>query len=101
MSFKFVRVSYEELNSREKENYDFQKVSALLADYGFLTHRLSDDWQGADFIAQNIDGETFLRVQLKGRLTFDKKYLGKDLHIAFPYNDSWYTYPYDELLEVI
>jgi hypothetical protein len=35
----------------------------VLADYGFLTMRLSDDWQGADFIAQHIDG-AFLKVQL-------------------------------------
>ncbi len=34
MRYKFVRVTYNELNSRQKENYNFQKVSALLADYG-------------------------------------------------------------------
>jgi hypothetical protein len=101
MRYKFVRVSYDELNSRQKENYNFQKVSAILADYGFLTHRLSDDWQGADFIAQHIDGETFLRVQLKSRLTFNRKYQGKDLYIAFPHNETWYIYPHDELLKVI
>lgn len=101
MSYRFTRVSYLELNSRQKENYNFQKVSAILADYGFLTHRLSDDWQGADFIAQHIDGETFLRVQLKGRLTLDRKYQGKGLYVVFPYGDLWYIYPHDELLEII
>lgn len=101
MSYKFVQVSYDELNSRQKENYNFQKVSSILADFGFLTHRLSDDWQGADFIAQHIDGETFLRVQLKGRLTFERKYQGKDLYIAFPHKDTWYIYPHDELLKMI
>lgn len=43
-----------------------------MADYGFMTIRLSDDWQGADFIAQHVDGVLFLRVQLKGRLTLGK-----------------------------
>ena len=69
----FERVDYRELNSRQKENYNFQKVAGRLADYGFNCLRLSDDWQGADFIACHIDGETFLRVQLKGRLVIDRE----------------------------
>ena len=60
--------------------------------------RLSDDWQSADFIAQHIDGETFLKVQLKGRLTFSKKYMGKNLCIAFYYEPDWYLFPHDEVL---
>ena len=67
----------------QKENYNYQKLSALLADYGFVTTRLSDDWNGVDLIAQHINGNTFLRVQHKGRLTFCKKYQGKDLYVAF------------------
>jgi len=63
--------------------------------------RLTDDWGGADFIAQHIDGETFLRVQLKGRLTFDAKYKNKGLFIAFPHADEWYMFPHDELLAVV
>ncbi|MCS4510791.1 hypothetical protein [Xylophilus ampelinus] len=62
----FQRIEYEQLNSRQKENFNFQKVAAHLADYGFDCLRLSDDWQGADFIACHIDGETFLKVQLEG-----------------------------------
>ena len=101
MSTKLVRVSYSELNSRQQENYNFQKLSAVLADYGFVTLRLSDDWQGADFIAQHIDGETFLKIQLKGRLTFEQKYLGKGIQIAFQNNGTWYLFPHDELLEKV
>ena len=70
----FKRIDYQKLNSRQKENFNFQKVSAFLADYGYVTLRLSDDWQGADFIAVHISGDQFLKVQLKGRLTVDKKY---------------------------
>ncbi len=83
MALQLMHIRYTELNARQQENYNFQKVSAVLADYGFATLRLTDDWQGADFIAQHIDGETFLKVQLKGRLTFNKKYLGKGLYVAF------------------
>jgi hypothetical protein len=94
----FERYPYENLNSRQQEAYNFQKVSAVLADYGFVTIRLSNDWRGADFIAQHIDGVTFLKVQLKGRLWFDKRYQDRDLHICFPNGGSWYLYPHDALL---
>lgn len=95
------RIHYSSLKPRQKENFNFQKISAVLADYGFVTLRLSDDWQGADFIAQHIDGATFARVQLKSRLTFDAKYRGKDLWVAFSDGESWYLYPHDELLAQI
>lgn len=90
MDLKLTLINYGDLNARQKENYNFQKVSAVLADYGFVTLRLSDDWQGADFIAQHVDGETFIKIQLKGRLTFEEKYCGKDLYIAFHNDGAWY-----------
>src|SRR5690606_20499008 len=96
----FKRVSCASLNSRQQEGFNFQKVSGVLADYGFVTIRLSSDWRGADFIAQHMDGVTFLKVQLKGRLTFEKKYLGRDLHVCFASSGVWYIYPHDELLDV-
>jgi hypothetical protein len=101
MPLLFSRINYEDLNARQKENYNFQKVSGVLAEYGFVTLRLTDDWKGADFIAQNIDGETLLKVQLKARLTLDKKYIGKSLHITFPEGEEWYLYPHDEVLDRI
>ena len=93
----YVKIKYRSLNSRQQENYNFQKVAALLADYGFNCLRLSDDWQGADFIACHIDGITFMKVQLKGRLTIDKKYSGKDIYITFNQDRKWYLYPHDAL----
>jgi hypothetical protein len=96
---RLEKIQYEELSSKQKENFNFAKISSLLADYGFATIRLTDDWQGADFIAQHMDGNTFLKIQLKGRVAFYKKYLNKDLYIAFPSNDCWYLYPHDEILE--
>ena len=94
---KLVKTPYAELNARQKENFNFQKVSAVLAEYGFVTFRLSDDWQGADFIALHISGQV-LRVQLKSRLTFSRKYHGKNLHVAFASGETWYLYDHDELL---
>jgi hypothetical protein len=95
----FNRIEYANLNSRQKENFNFQKVAAKLADYGFNCMWLNDDWQGADFIACHIDGSTFIKVQLKGRLTLDKKYNGKDIYVAFKQDGQWYIYPHDQLQE--
>jgi hypothetical protein len=100
----FQNIPYEELNNKQKEAYNFQKVSAVLANFGIMTIRLSNDWNGADFIAQLHDGKTFLKVQLKSRLTFDKKYRDKDLYICFRDgngdHDPWYLYPHTEMLEL-
>ena len=70
---KFNKVNYNELNAKQKENYNFHKVAAALAEYGYNSMRLNDDWQGADFIA--VKGDEMLKIQLKGRFTVDKKYL--------------------------
>lgn len=99
MRYEFKRVRYQSLNARQREAYNFQKVSAVLADYGFVTIRLTSDWRGADFIAQHRDGSTFLKIQLKGRLAFYKKYVGRGLYVCFPDNGQWIVYPHDELLK--
>jgi hypothetical protein len=97
----FKRVNYSELNARQQESFNFQKVSAVLADFGYSTMKLSDDWEGADFIAMHYSDKSILKVQLKGRITFDKKYMGKDLFICFEdkTTSTWYLYPHDELCD--
>lgn len=94
---EFHKIDYKYLNSRQKENYNYQKVSAVLADYGITTMRLTDDWQNADFIAQNINGE-FLKVQLKTRFTLSHIYKNKDLYICFREDNDWYLFPHDEMV---
>jgi hypothetical protein len=101
MQLKFRKVTYKSLKSRQQEAFNFQKVSAVLADYGFTTIRLTSDWRGADFIAQHFDGTTFLKVQLKGRCTLDKKYRNRGLYLCFPIGDVWFLYPHDELLSEV
>ena len=97
-ALKLQKIDPRKLNARQKENHNFQKISGLLADYGFATIRISDDWKGADFLAQHVDGKTLLRVQLKGRLGIYKKYQGKNLWICFPDRRDWYLYPHDQVL---
>lgn len=99
MSPGFAPVPYAALNARQQENYNFHKIAARLADFGYTSMRLIDDFEGADFIALHVDGETMLRVQLKGRLGVDRKYMGRGVHIAFRLDDRIYLYPHDELVE--
>jgi len=97
----FRPVPYDERNARQKELFNFQKIAATLADYGFNCIKLADDWQGADFIAYNVTDTSTLKVQLKSRLTINKKYCGKDIWIAFPHKSSWYLVQHDCLVEKV
>ncbi|WP_166443093.1 hypothetical protein [Phragmitibacter flavus] len=49
-------ISYKDLNAKQQEIYNFQKVAAILADYGFNCIKLADDWQGVDFLAYHVNG---------------------------------------------
>ncbi len=98
---KLEKINYNDLNSKAQEMYNFQKASAKLADYGFTTMWLNNDWLGADFLAVHVDGNTFLKVQLKGRLSFDQKYKGKDIHICFISDGDTYLFPHDLILNEI
>lgn len=97
----FQRIEYGKLNPRQQENYNFQKVAGRLADYGFNCLKLNDDWQSADFLAVHVDGNTCLKVQLKGRLTLDNKYCGKDVYVAFLIGNECYVYPHDTILKAV
>lgn len=96
-----VPINYANLNARQKEAFNFQKVAALLANYGFNCIKLADDWQGADFLAYHNDGEQTLKVQLKGRLTIDKKYQNKSIYMTFPIGEYWYLIAHEKLLHLI
>lgn len=98
---KLVKIAYEELNSRQKEIYNFQKVAGQLAEYGFNCIKLADDWQGADFLAYHKDGTSTLKIQLKSRVTIAKKYMDKSLYITFPVNKSWFLIEHDTLVSLV
>ena len=97
----FKKVRYGNLNARQKELFNFQKIAATLADYGFNCIKLADDWQGADFLAYHLDGTTTLRVQLKSRLAIQKKYRNKNIWIAFPHKSQWYLIEHDQLVSKV
>ena len=81
--------------------YNFHKVAAVLADYGYTSMWLSNDWNGADFIAVHVNGVSDIKVQLKGGPSFAKKYLGKNLYICFRSEGCVYLYPHDETLNKV
>jgi hypothetical protein len=95
------KVDYKKLNSKQKESYNYQSIAGVLAQYGYTTYRMHDDYHGSDFHAVHIDGHV-LKVQLKSRVTIHKKYLGKDIYIGFS-NDrkTWYLYPHDQIHAII
>ena len=70
----FEKVSYSNLNNKQKENYNFHRLASLLASFGFNCIWLNDDVHGADLLALSTKGDVF-KIQLKSRLTFDKKYM--------------------------
>lgn len=94
------KIDYNDLNPKQKESYNFQKVSAVFADYGYTTYRMYDDLNGADFHAVGTKGDV-IKVQLKARVSIDMKYLGKNIWIAFPENGKWYLYPHDDIYKEI
>ena len=93
------KINYNDLNPKQKENYNYHKVAAALADYGYDSMRLNNDWQGADFIA--VKDDEMLKVQLKGRFTIDRKYIGKDIYIAFIEDRIIKMYKHDNAVEAI
>ena len=97
------KIAYNSLNAKQQEAFNLQQVSAIFAEYGYLVIKLSDDWNGADFIALEFNSEHYIKVQLKGRFSFNKKYLNKNIHICFHDKDTnnWYLYPHDMLCDIM
>jgi hypothetical protein len=56
---KLKQVDYKDLKAKQKENYNYHKISSKLADYGYTTIRLFNDSEGVDFLLQHIDPITF------------------------------------------
>lgn len=97
---KLERIDPDSLNAKQKEIYNFQKAAAILADYGFNCIKLTDDWQGADFLAYHNNGNQTLKVQLKARVSIYQKYQDKDLYMCFPVRGTWYLVSHDELVKI-
>ena len=99
---KLKQVDYKDLKAKQKENYNYHKISSKLADYGYTTIRLFNDSEGADFLLQHIDpSKEILKVQQKSRWAVDRKYKNKNIYICFRQNTKFYICPHDELLDFL
>ena len=96
MKFKSFPTAYEQLNAKQKEQYNFHFVAQKLIEHGYDIVWLSNDWQGADFLA--VREEETLKVQLKASFTLKKSYIGKDLWVAFRKDQTVYMYKHDTML---
>ncbi len=80
-----------------------QRLIAIAMERGYNVFLpLYDD--GIDLILCREDGKggsaDLRKVQLKSRWTIHKKYLGRDIWIAFPDSDDWYLAPHDQLVDI-
>ncbi|MXW87394.1 MAG: hypothetical protein F4Z55_16480, partial [Boseongicola sp. SB0667_bin_21] len=97
-------------NGKRIEIRNFQKISAILSDWGLHCATIPDDDGGADFTARHMPTHTMIPIQLKGRLTIAQKYLRhENLWMAFPVKRKWnkfqlidwYLVKHIELVEVV
>lgn len=54
--------------------------------------------EGIDLLATRDDVADLHRVQLKSRWSIDRKYLGRNIEIAFKDKGVWYFAPHDEMV---
>jgi len=54
---------------------------------------------GVDLVLHRESDNKLHKVQLKGRWIIDKKYVGRDIWIAFPINGEWHLMPHDKMVE--
>ena len=79
------KVKYHKLGHKEKESFNAAHLMAIMAKWGYLeASRINGDNHGADLLFYRSSDGNVMKIQLKGRVTLDKKYSGKDLYIAFP-----------------
>ena len=55
---------------------------------------------GVDLVLLHRDSGKLIKVQLKGRWTIERKYLGREIWIAFPIDGDWYLMEHDRMVEL-
>ncbi|MEM6423393.1 MAG: hypothetical protein AAF698_12425 [Pseudomonadota bacterium] len=55
---------------------------------------------GIDLIAHRETDQKLFLVQLKSRWTIGAKYVGRNIHIAFPDREDWFMAPHDEMVRI-
>ena len=98
-----TKVVYKKLKGGAQEAFNAGKLAGVMARYGYELTPVRNDAEGADFVAYRVGCDPLL-IQLKGRPCVDKKYLGKDIWMAFPDTDpdghTMYVVPHARLIEI-
>jgi hypothetical protein len=83
--------------SQVREVINRNTVVSLALDEGFNAFLPVYD-SGVDFVLYRECDGLVRKVQLKSRWTIERKYVGRDIWIAFPMGSDWYLMPHDEML---
>jgi len=83
--------------SQVREVINRNTVVSLALDQGFNAFLPVYDG-GVDFILYRESDGLVRKVQLKGRWTIDRKYLDRDIWVAFPIAGDWYLMPHDVMV---
>ena len=83
--------------SQVREVINRNTVVSLALDQGFNAFLPVYDG-GVDFIFYRESDGLVRKVQLKSRWTIDRKYLDRDIWVAFPIVGDWYLMPHDEMV---
>ena len=83
--------------SQVREVINRNTVASLALEQGFNVFLPVYDG-GVDFILYRESDGLVHKVQLKARWTIDRKYIGRDIWIAFPIAGDWYLMPHDDML---
>lgn len=98
-----IDASNSRFRSQITEVINRQRLIAIALERGYNAFLPVYDG-GIDFILYREDGAggpaDLRKVQLKGRWYIDRKYLGRDIWIAFPEKDDWYLAPHDEMVRM-
>jgi hypothetical protein len=96
---RFERIDLGQLSVSEIRKYNYNKVTAALADYGFATELAPEGQVLWDFVATQLSSGKQIKVLIRPQMTLEKKFLGKDIYICFLEGSNWYIYPHDQHYE--
>lgn len=97
-------IDYNKLSGKEQESYNAALLISQMAKWGYLeSQKINGDKHGADLIFYRSSDAKILKVQLKGRVTLSKNYVGKELLVAFRNRKTreWFLYDHDVVLEKV
>jgi hypothetical protein len=99
MSFIMRNGRGQEMNrfrSQVREVVNRNTVVSLALEQGFNAFLPVYDG-GVDFILYRESDSELWKVQLKSRWTIDRKYMGRDIWVAFPIAGDWSLMPHDKM----